>query len=235
MAQIFSFPGRASARREHPPARPDGVPDTVWHAVQSVFAMPTVPGVQFHEVPVPKSIADYGIGVGMVRADDATQSDDWSALWHVSSCAHPGGIQGGNAIGSGDMHKIVGEAAWGWIMLLYYADPPQEWESRWRCVAFCRIPGQPDTHDDDGHYTAACWHAVNSGLHKTGVDTDTISGTITVSHDTFFGRQANDNMPARCELRVSWTPPARDLDTPDSIDAGMQVAQWAELVAHGIG
>ena len=45
------------------PERPVGVPDAVWSAVESVRSMPRVTGMRYRELPVPSTLADYGIGV----------------------------------------------------------------------------------------------------------------------------------------------------------------------------
>ena len=72
------------------PERPVGVPDAVWSAVESVRSMPRVTGMRYRELPVPSTLADYGIGVEMeCVADDDSRS-------------------------FGDAHM-----ASGWIMLLY--------------------------------------------------------------------------------------------------------------------
>lgn len=68
MAEIFAFPQDAGAARHGGgdavrPGRPHGVPDAVWQAVESVRAMTREPGMRYREIPVPSSMADYGIGV----------------------------------------------------------------------------------------------------------------------------------------------------------------------------
>ncbi|MBT1176877.1 DUF3000 family protein [Bifidobacterium callimiconis] len=39
------------------------VPQSVWHAVESVRAMRQRPDIRYCEIPVPSTLADYGIGV----------------------------------------------------------------------------------------------------------------------------------------------------------------------------
>lgn len=57
------------------PERPVGVPDAVWSAVESVRSMPRVTGMRYRELPVPSTLADYGIGVEMeCVADDDSRS-----------------------------------------------------------------------------------------------------------------------------------------------------------------
>lgn len=252
MAQIFSFPGglsgqgragdahRSDARR--PPQRPDGIPDQVWEAVLSIYGIPRIPGVQWHEVPVPQSIADYGIGVGIVCvADSSAPVDDHKDSWLSADmrCGHSPDCQDGQSQDMGDvayglgLHRLAEDTAWGWITLLYFDDPPQGWASHWRCVGFCRVP---INHWEDGfgeHRTSRCWNAISGRLIDAGVDADSIAGTVTVSHDTSFG-MADSEVPSRFELRVSWTPPARSGTSLDTVDAGFQVSMWSRLLMDGL-
>ncbi|PWG66297.1 DUF3000 family protein [Bifidobacterium callitrichidarum] len=71
MAEIFAFPaGTPAAMRpgdgagapQHP-VRPRGVPDDVWAAVESVRTMQRLDDVRYREIPVPSTLADFGIGV----------------------------------------------------------------------------------------------------------------------------------------------------------------------------
>ena len=121
MAEIFAFP-RGSATMRHPdadmPERPVGVPDAVWSAVESVRSMPRVTGMRYRELPVPSTLADYGIGVEMeCVADDDSRS-------------------------FGDAHM-----ASGWIMLLYVEREREDWHSHWRCVAYAQLPLPSDEND----------------------------------------------------------------------------------------
>ena len=61
MADIYAFP--TGAPNEGHPERPQGVPDDVWAAVESVSAMKRLYDVRYREIPVPSTLADYGIGV----------------------------------------------------------------------------------------------------------------------------------------------------------------------------
>lgn len=121
MAEIFSFPEgiapRAQDSQAHLPPRPQGVPDEVWRAVESVRAMRTVPGVHYREIPVPSTLADYGIGVALgIEASDAYSHH----------------------------HR---QQANGWIMLLYGRRFYEEWNSRWRCVCFAQLPLESSEND----------------------------------------------------------------------------------------
>lgn len=256
MAQIFSFPGGFSGRgssggfgrsyTRRPPKRPDGIPDQVWEAVLSVYGTPQIPGIHWHEVPVPHSIADYGIGVGIVCVADASEpaggrgdSQPSTAARHVASDSDPytGGDRsshdiGGFSYGLG-LHRFAENTAWGWITLLYFDNPPRGWDSHWRCVGFCRMP---INQWDDGfaeHHTTRCWETVKGRLVDAGTDADSIAGTVTVSHDTSFGT-ADSEVPSRFEFRVSWTPPARPGTALDTVDAGFQISMWSRLLMEGL-
>ena len=77
MADIFDFPrdARNVARADGKGAdmggeapqtmlmRPQGVPDQVWNAVLSVDCMRRLKGMTYREIPVPNSMANFGIGV----------------------------------------------------------------------------------------------------------------------------------------------------------------------------
>ena len=86
MAEIFSFPEGiaplAQDSQAHLPPRPQGVPDEVWRAVESVRTMRAVPGVHYREIPVPSTLADYGIGVGLgIEASDAHSHHRFATGW----------------------------------------------------------------------------------------------------------------------------------------------------------
>ena len=79
MADIFDFPrdARNVARADGKGAdmggeapqtmlmRPQGVPDQVWNAVLSVDCMRRLKGMTYREIPVPNSMAHFGIGVAL--------------------------------------------------------------------------------------------------------------------------------------------------------------------------
>lgn len=197
MADIFEFPqgtrnvacadGKGShARAQEPLAgltRPRGVPDRVWEAVLSVERMPRLQGVRYREIPVPSTMASFGIGVGL-ECEDTRVS--------------------------------------GWIMVLYSLKRRDDWHSHWRCVAFASLP-LPDK-EDDRLTPGAYWETMMDHLDTD--DADHVSGTVTVTQNTSFGR--DPGVPqAGCEIRVSWTP----LDYADGgLDAGSQVGEWAEFL-----
>lgn len=254
MAQIFAFPGgvsgqgradrnaRSDAHRS--PRRPDGIPDQVWEAVLSIYGMPQIPGVHWHEVPVPQSIADYGIGVGIVCvADDSAPAGGRGDSWLYSGGQHEPLVSadgdrpqrramGDFAEGFG-LHRLAEDTAWGWITLLYFDDPPREWGSHWRCVGFCRVPINRWDGGFGDRQASQCWHEISGRLIGEGVDADSIAGTVTVSHDTSFGI-ADSEVPSRFELRVSWTPPARPGAARNTVDAGFQVSMWSRLLMDGL-
>ena len=124
MADIYAFPLGASTdvraaggndggtraaagafrhRSERPMARPYDVPDVVWDAVLSVERMPRVSGVAYREIPVPADMASFGIGVELMRVDDAGDAlaafgwitvlysreyrEDWRSRWRCVAFA----------------------------------------------------------------------------------------------------------------------------------------------------
>ena len=89
MADIFDFPrdARNVARADGKGAdmggeapqtmlmRPQGVPDQVWNAVLSVDRMRRLKGMTYREIPVPNSMANFGIGVALEC--DETYASGW--------------------------------------------------------------------------------------------------------------------------------------------------------------
>ncbi|KAA8825586.1 DUF3000 family protein [Bifidobacterium reuteri] len=209
MASIYVFP--AGSPNDGRLLRPQGVPDDLWAAVESVNAMPYLPGVRYREIPVPSTLADYGIGVeleaGHARFGGAGAAADVAA--HAAA----------------DMSGFPPDVGTGWVMVLYCHVPRAEWGSRWRCVAFARLPLAPAENDSlapEMYWDGMCDHLVN-------MDPDSLSGTVTVSQNTSFGSLAA-RASAGCEIRVSWTP--LDVVGADgTMDAGAQVNAWAAFMA----
>lgn len=207
MAEIFAFPADAPLSQRtgiNTAPRPDGVPDAVWSAVESVRTMPRVNGMQYREIAVPASLADYGIGVGLTCDQD--------------SHAMPS--------------QPAARAADGWIMLLYAHEPPVQWQSHWRCVAYARMP--LPALEDNGLTPAMYWDDMCDRL--VDIDPDSISGTVTVTRDTTFAaptETGSSSLPVAnradcgCEMRVSWTPIA---SIDGVLDAGGQIQLWARFI-----
>lgn len=197
MASIYVFP--AGVPNEGQLLRPQGVPDELWAAVESVNAMPHLPGVRYREIPVPSTLADYGIGVELEAEPDCSAA--------ASTAGFPP------------------DSATGWVMMLYCHEPRVEWGSRWRCVAFARLPLAPAENDPlvpGMYWDDMCDHLVN-------IDLDSVSGTVTVNQNTSFGGIVV-RADAGCEIRVSWTP--LDVVGADgTMDAGAQVNAWAAFMA----
>ena len=75
MADIYAFPtGESNDGR---PVRPQGVPDEVWAAVESVSTMKRIHDVRYREIPVPSTLADYGIGVEFEAGERALFRRSW--------------------------------------------------------------------------------------------------------------------------------------------------------------
>ena len=206
MADIYAFP--AGAPNDGRPSRPQGVPDEVWAAVESVSTMKRLDGVRYREIPVPSTLADYGIGVELEvgkRVDGPTFSVDPT-----------------------DDHTASAHIATGWMMILYCDEIRFKWGSNWRCVAFARLPLEPAENDSlaPGMY----WDDMCDYL--DGIEPDSVSGTVTVTQNTAFGSMSGTTS-AGCEIRVSWTP--LDETGPDgTMDAGAQVNAWATFIRSTI-
>lgn len=205
MADIYAFPAGAP-RRGRPtqaddlPSRPAGVPDEVWEAVESVRAMEHVAEVRYREIPVPSTLADYGIGIEL-------------------EC----GPRGGDNDFSSDLSEAP-QVATGWIMILHSNTTRDDWGGRWRCVAFARMPLQ--ACENDGLTPGMYWEDLCD--HLVNVEPDSLGGTVTVTQNTAFGSLPGGTN-AGCEMRVSFTP-LDDPATPGVPDAGGLVSTWAAFV-----
>lgn len=166
MAEILTFPDEAptdaSQSESQLPPRPEGVPDVVWEAVEGVRAMRKVSAVRYREIPVPSTLADYGIGVEMESG-----THDGGIISHDEPSAH---------------------LASGWIMLLYSEQLRMDWNSHWRCVAFARLP--LESSENDSLTPAMYWDDMCGYL--TDVDPDSVGGTVTVTQNTSFGALGGD-------------------------------------------
>ena len=204
MADIYAFPtGESNDGR---PVRPQGVPDEVWAAVESVSTMKRIHDVRYREIPVPSTLADYGIGVEF-EAGERALGDAFSA-----------------GLGSDAESRI----ATGWIMMLYAHELRIDWDSNWRCVAFARLP--LETAENDSLTPGMYWDDMCD--YFDGIEPDSVSGTVTVTQNTAFGSMAGSTS-AGCEIRVSWTP--LDGTGPDgTMDAGAQVRSWAAFIRSTI-
>ena len=211
MAEILTFPAETTANTQETgtplPHRPDGVPDAVWHAVCSVHAMRRVGGVRYREIPVPSTLADYGIGVQMECG--AVEGRDGLSAPHDEASKHSAG---------------------GWVMLLYSERPRSDWQGHWRCVVFARLPLEPN--ENDGLTPAMYWEDMCAYL--TDPDPDSVTGTVTVTQNTSFGSLEGDTS-AGCEIRASFTPLPMATSPGGDIDAGELVATWGEFLASTVG
>ena len=153
MADIYAFPtGESNDGR---PVRPQGVPDEVWAAVESVSTMKRIHDVRYREIPVPSTLADYGIGVEF-EAGERALGDAFSA-----------------GLGSDAESRI----ATGWIMMLYAHELRIDWDSNWRCVAFARLP--LETAENDSLTPGMYWDDMCD--YFDGIEPDSVSGTVTVT------------------------------------------------------
>ncbi|KAB7788538.1 DUF3000 family protein [Bifidobacterium cebidarum] len=202
MASIYAFP--AGVPNEGQPIRPHGVPDDLWAAVESVSTMPLLAGVHYREIPVPSTLADFGIGVELESAEH-THGD--------APCKPTDGLS---------------HTATGWIMVLYCERPRMEWGSRWRCTAFARLP-LSDT-ENDPLTPSMYWDDMCD--HLEAIEPDSLSGTVTVNQNTSFGA-IGGNTSAGCEIRASWTP-LDGSGPNGTMDAGAQVNSWATFLTSTV-
>lgn len=209
MADIYAFPTGAPATShlsdaaggDDLPVRPAEVPDEVWEAVISVRTMRRVPDVRYREIPVPSTLADFGIGIELECGSRDERSNPFSADLTDSP-----------------------RVATGWIMILNSHEYRDDWSGRWRCVAFARMP--LETCENDGLTPGMYWEDMCD--HLADVEPDSVGGTVTVTQNTSFGTMGGESN-AGCEMRVSWTPldpPGREFD----FNAGEQVGAWAEFL-----
>lgn len=214
MADIYAFPTGATSKRERSdmPARPAGVPDQVWAAVESVRAMEHVPDVRYREIPVPSTLADFGIGVEL----ECGARDEGDRPFS------------GDAFRDGEGPRV----ATGWIMILHALEERLDWDGRWRCVCFARMP--LESGENDGLTPGMYWDGMCDYL--TGLEPDTLGGTVTVTRNTSFGAMSGPG-ESGCEMRVSFTPqemPLEALGGAPGIEAGAQVACWARFLRSSV-
>ncbi|MBT1175129.1 DUF3000 family protein [Bifidobacterium sp. LC6] len=202
MADIYAFP--VGVPNEGQPVRPAAVPDELWAAVESVGAIIKLHGVRYREIPVPSTLADFGIGVELESDNGTADNAEAHANGDVSRCAT------------------------GWVMILYCRKSRADWGSKWRCVAFARLP--LELAENDALAPSMYWEDMCDFLEQ--VVPDSLSGTVTVNQNTSFGALAGQ-ASAGCEVRVSWTP--LDGSGPNgTMDAGAQVNSWAAFMASAV-
>ena len=86
MADIYAFPtGESNDGR---PVRPQGVPDEVWAAVESVSTMKRIHDVRYREIPVPSTLAESRIATGWIMMLYAHELRiDWDSNWRCVAFA----------------------------------------------------------------------------------------------------------------------------------------------------
>ncbi|KAE8128023.1 MULTISPECIES: DUF3000 family protein [Bifidobacterium] len=211
--------------------RPAGVPDAVWSAVLSVMAMRRLDGIAYREIEVPRSLADFGIGVSLRCSEDSSEDRSEDSL-----------------------------GASGWIMALYAQHPDAQWESHWRCTAYARVPYDDCVNDELAAQIVWDEMRMALGPLTTGLPSGTVSVTrdrsfglheplesielieptestelnaAAESHEASRPEQIPEQMLERtavgCELRVSWSPAsAPGVEIADEI--GTHIEAWAGLL-----
>lgn len=201
-------------RRPSVPSRPADVPDEVWSAVMSVVAMPRQRWMAYHEIPVPASLADYGVGVSLrcvpLRCTDGER--DGEGVDDVAA------DRMGNIDVMGGMSTVHG-----WLMAMFCRRPQDGWQGHWRCVAYLRFP--MDVSQPTELTVAMSWDEMQGELKRAGARD--IVGTVSVIKDTGFGVELA-HASGGCEIRVSWTP--QMADTGEGPDVGAQIESWTRFM-----
>jgi hypothetical protein len=223
MAEIFSIPVRDQTFHTAPAgvveqsscslSRPVGIPDELWYAVESVHHMDMVKAVDYREIEVPATMADFGIGVALTCDSDTAGGD--TAPSRVAMHGVTGEQQAPAA-----QSPLAGPS--GWIMILYSRKPRLEWDSQWRCVGFFTTEIAAQEHDS---LTAGMFMEAMTA-HLSAAETDSVRGTVTLTQNQSFGVIEQDQS-CGCEIRVSWTPAGMQLQ---GLDAGQQVRMWARFI-----
>lgn len=105
--------------------RPQGVPDEVWAAVESVSTIERIHDVRYQgRFPCLPPWPISGIGVE----------------FEAEACL-------GDAFSAGLGNDAESRIATGWIMMLYARRLRIDWDSNWRCVAFARLPLETAEND----------------------------------------------------------------------------------------
>ncbi|MCI1635957.1 DUF3000 family protein [Bifidobacterium sp.] len=216
MAEIFTIPVHDASvshcgfdQTDCSLIRPDDVPDDLWYAVESVHHMDRVESIDYHELRVPASLADFGIGVEL-------------------SCTPSSNLQSQNRRSANPEHPNIPQALApthrpsGWIMILYSSEPRLEWDSQWRCVAFFSTEIVIQEHDS----LTSSMFLDEMMAHLTSVQTDSVRGTVTVSENQSFGVIEQEES-CSCEIRVSWTPAGVE---SHGLEADLQVQMWAQYL-----
>ncbi|MCI1673930.1 MAG: DUF3000 domain-containing protein [Bifidobacterium tibiigranuli] len=221
--------------------RPAGVPDAVWSAVLSVMAMRRLDGIAYREIEVPRSLADFGIGVSLRCSEDSSEDRSEDSL-----------------------------GASGWIMALYAQHPDAQWESHWRCTAYARVPYDDCANDELAAQIVWDEMRMALGPLASGLPSGTVSVTrdrsfglheplesigliepsestepteltepnaAAESHEASRPERMPEQIPEQmlertavgCELRVSWSPAsAPGVEIADEI--GTHIEAWAGLL-----
>ena len=121
--------------------------------------------VRYREIPVPSTLADYGIGVEL-EAGERMDSHPFAA---------------DSVSGAACCHRMGNDVV--------FARAAPRLEFNWRCVAFARLPLEPSENDSlaPGMY----WEDMCDYLGE--VEPDSISGTVTVTQNTTFGLMARQH------------------------------------------
>lgn len=116
------------------------------------------------------------------------------------------------------------ELASGRLVLLHDPDGVEEWQGRFRIVAYVRAELDPEAAVDPLVQDVA-WSWLTEAL--DGVEVVALGGTVTKNSSQSFGTMADRPVDGNIELRVSWTP------TTDVVTD--HVTAWARLLETAAG
>lgn len=122
--------------------------------------MKRIHDVRYREIPVPSTLADYGIGVEFEAGERARRCFRGRS-WQRCRITTPPQFLDHDTLCS--------------------RKPRIDWDSNWRCVAFARLPLETaETILTPGMY----WDDMCD--YFDGIEPDSVSGTVTVTQNTAF-------------------------------------------------
>lgn len=146
----------------------------------------------------------------------------------LSEIPAPAGVAPHSIALAGDVrptaHGVDSLLGTGRFILLYDADEPEQWEGRFRIVAYAQAPLEREIGVDP-FVAEVAWAWLIDALAAGGASHRAASGTATTEVSTGFGELSGAD-GAQLELRASWTPSGRDA----ARDMAAHVIAWSELV-----
>jgi hypothetical protein len=119
------------------------------------------------------------------------------------------------------LHDSNPELGTGRFILLYDDDEPEAWGGPFRIVCFAQAPLEPEIGLDP-FVADVAWSWLIDALDARESRYTAASGTATKIISTGFGELAKQGNGTQIELRASWTPLDKEINT--------HVESWAELL-----